>query len=125
MSDWWSKKLAGEKPSPPRPSLPPVTVPMRFPATVTAQAQPQQHQQVDSGPEPETLSEFLRSNKTRGGEATRRETMNCPDCGSPYVFSRTGRGANTMINGAHPAPRCYECGWNGLYDQASQTSWAN
>lgn len=122
MSDWWSKKLAGEKPTTPRPSLPTTAVPMRFPAATTAAAQPQHH---DSGPEPETLSEFLRSNKTKGGEATRRETMTCPDCGSPYVFSRTGRGANTMINGASPAPRCYECGWNGLYDQASQTSWAN
>lgn len=123
MSDWWSKKLSGEKPTPPRPSLPPVNVPMRFPAAVTAGAQPQQ-QQNDSGPDPETLSEFLRSNKTRGGEATRKETMTCPDCGSPYVFSRTGRGANTMINGAAPAPRCYECGWNGMYDQASQSSWS-
>lgn len=121
MSDWWSKKLAGEKPTPPRHTLPPVNVPMRFPAAVTAAAQPQQQ---DEGPEPESLSEFLRSNRTRGGEATRRENVNCPDCGSPYVFSRTGKGTGTMINGANPAPRCYECGWNGLYDQASQSSWA-
>ena len=125
MSDWWSKKLSGEKPTVPRPSLPPTQVPMRFPASVTAQAQPQQGYVNSDEPEPENLTQFLKSNKTKGGEATRKETMTCPDCGSPYVFSRTGRGANTMINGAHPAPRCYECGWNGLYDQASQTNWSN
>lgn len=55
----------------------------------------------------------------KGGEAMRKEgNMTCPECGSIYVFSRTGRGQNTMVNGAAPAPRCYECGWNGLYDQA-------
>lgn len=122
MSDWWTKKLAGEKPSTPR-VHPPVEVPLRF-APQTQQTPTHQQQRADDGPEPETLSAFLRSNRTRGGEAARKETMECPDCGSPYVFSRTGRGSGTTINGAAPAPRCYECGWNGMYDQASQHKWS-
>jgi len=123
MSDWWSKKLAGERPTPPRPALPPTEVPIRFPQAPQHQQGQQRTARSDEGPEPETLSEFLRSNRTKGGEATRKENMTCPDCGSPYVFSRTGRGSGTTINGAAPAPRCYECGWNGLYDQANQGNW--
>lgn len=124
MSDWWSKKLAGEKPTAPRSGLPPVEVPLRFAPhqPATQRGAPQAH---DNGHEPETLSEFLRSNRTKGGEAARKEDVTCPDCGSPYVFSRTGRGQGTSINGIAPAPRCYECGWNGMYDQASQSSWSS
>ena len=124
MSDWWSKKLAGEKPSVPRTNLPPPNVPMRFPASVTAGAQPNQHHGSNE-PEPDSLSAYLRSNKTNGGEAARKENQTCPDCGSQYVFSRTGRGQNTTVNGAHPAPRCYECGWNGVYSQANQVNWTS
>jgi len=121
MSDWWSKKLAGEKPSTPKFNTPPTNVPMRFPASVTAAAQPT----TQGAPqEAETLSEYLRMSTTKGGEAARKENLSCPDCGSPYVFSRTGRGQSTMVNGASPAPRCYECGWNGMYAQADQGKWS-
>lgn len=122
MSDWWSKKLAGEKPTVPKTNLPPPNLPMRFPAAVTASAQPAQQPTADG--EPDSLTAYLRSNNPAGGEAAKKETHTCPDCGSSYVFSRTGRGQNTTVNGAHPAPRCYECGWNGIYSQASQINWS-
>ena len=128
MSDWWSKKLAGENPTPQRTyATPPTTAPLRIP-TQAPQAQPQPQQTADNqrlldpnrGPQDQiTMGEALRLWK--GGEAMRKEgNSTCPECGSIYVFSRTGRGAGTLINGAAPAPRCYECGWNGLYDQAVQ-----
>lgn len=126
MSDWWSKKLSGEKPSIDRTTTPPVQVPLRFqtpsnfsstntPSNTTVPAE------QNDGAAPSSLSEGLRTGATRGGEATRKETLRCPSCGSNYVFSRSGGG---MLNGATPAPRCYECGWNGLYAQAQQGSWA-
>lgn len=125
MSDWWAKKLAGQQPTPQRVyATPPTTAPMRVP-----QAEPQQVPQQpmqggrslvdpDKAPNAEvTFSEAMR--RWQGGEAMRKEgNLTCPECGSIYVFSRTGKGAGTMVNGAAPAPRCYECGWNGLYDQA-------
>ncbi len=132
MSDWWSKKLAGETPTPQRTyTTPPVSPPMRIPMQAPQQA-PQTYQTpqdeamnqkvLDPNRAPTenvTMGEALRLWK--GGEAMKKEgNMTCPDCGSIYVFSRTGRGANSMINGAHPAPRCYECGWNGMYSQATQ-----
>lgn len=58
----------------------------------------------------------------KGGEAARREgNVTCPACGSRNVFSRA---KGTMVNGATPAPRCFECGWNGIYEQGEQSSWA-
>lgn len=133
MTDWWSKKLAGEKPTPPRTfTTPPTSIPLRIPAT-TPQPQQTPLQQAQQGgqnlvnpnlpPNAEvTFSEAMRN--WAGGEAMRKEgNMTCPECGSIYVFSRTGRGQGTTVNGAHPAPRCYSCGWNGIYDQASSANW--
>lgn len=130
MSDWWSKQLSGNAPAPVQ-STPPVTPPMRtairIPAVVanpTVQVQPQQpqHQHVlDSsrGPQDQiSMGDAIRMWK--GGEAHRKENNSCPECGSNLVFSRS---KGTMINGASPAPRCYECGWNGRYSQGEQASW--
>lgn len=119
MSDWWSKKLAGEKPSVDRTGLPPVNVPLRFGQVTVNPNTQQQTQRTEDLPPPESFSEALQRGTTKGGEAA-RNAMTCPECGSGNVFSRAK--GNTQ-NGAHPAPRCYECGWNGLYDQAQQGSW--
>jgi hypothetical protein len=130
MSDWWSKKLTGQQPSPQRPySTPPTTPPIRIPAPVQAPhaptpAYPQQNGRQDvldpsrAPTEQITMGEALRL--WQGGEAMRKEgDLTCPDCGSIYVFSRTGKGHSTTVNGASPAPRCYECGWNGMYGQGN------
>lgn len=120
MSDWWSKKLAGEKPTTSRTNLPPVQAPIGFPQA----QQPQQPQDVVSNPavlpEDATFSDHLKAGLTKGGQATRTETASCPQCGGRYVFSR-GTGAT----GLRPAPRCYECGWNGIYSQGDQATWAS
>lgn len=128
MSDWWSKKLAGEKPTAPRISPTPPTQPVvRFPPMQQPVQQQQQGRQELLNPDrapTENISMGEAIRLWKGGEAQRRDGgLSCPDCGSNNVFSRTGRGANSMVNGAQPAPRCFECGWNGLYDQASQASW--
>lgn len=119
MSDWWSKKLSGEKPTQERKFTYPATT---FPAPthIAPATQPNQPRAVDPTP-PSSFTEALSRGITNGGEAARREVHTCPSCGSGFVFSRT---KGTMVNGASPAPRCYECGWNGLYDQADQSNWA-
>lgn len=132
MSDWWSSRIAGSQPAP-QPATPPVTPPLRggirIPAVVanpTVQVQPQQVQQSSGnvldparGPQDQiTMGEAIRLWK--GGKGNRKETGSCPECGSHLVFSRSD---GTMVNGASPAPRCYECGWNGRYSQGEQASW--
>lgn len=130
MSDWWSRRLADPNPPAPRPtySSPPTSPPVRFPTA----AQPAPYQEntsqrvLDSNRHPQeevTMGEAIRLWK--GGEAAKKQgNMVCPECGSPHVFVRTAKGGNTTINGKSPAPRCFECGWNGLYDQGQQSSWA-
>lgn len=122
MSDWWSKKLAGEKPPIDRSTLPPVNVPLRFPQTQQPSTPSTAHTAPQNDAPAESLSEALQRGITNGGEARRKDNITCPECGSAYVFSRTKGG---MVNGASPAPRCYECGWNGLYDQAQQAMWSS
>lgn len=119
MSDWWSKKLAGEKPTAPRPSYTPPSAPIGFPQTQsTPMVNPQQ---VAQTAQPQSFSEALRMGVTNGGERQRKDgNITCPNCGGHYVFSR---GKGNMHNGAEPAPRCYECGWNGLYDQGQSSNW--
>lgn len=120
MSDWWSKKLAGEKPTQerrfthPATNFPPTT-PVTTPTVTQTNTAP-----VDTTPAV-SFTEALQKGITNGGEATRRETQKCPSCGGGFVFTRA---KGTMVNGASPAPRCYECGWNGLYEQAEQSNWA-
>ena len=139
MSDWWADRLAGKEPTQktaPEPragSTPPLNfrnaAPAEPPPTVpTPQAQYMQQQQSlnpELGQDPSgqiTMGEAIRT--WQGGEAHRKEAgMTCPECGSTNVFGRVAKGSGTAINGSHPAPRCYECGWNGLYDQGMEANW--
>lgn len=131
MSDWWARRLASTTPPDTTPrqtsSLPPTSVPLKFPPATPSSPYPTTSQNVlDSSRHPQdevTMGEAIRLWK--GGEAARKQgDMTCPECGSAHVFARTAKGGNTMINGKPPAPRCFECGWNGLYDQGLQSSWA-
>jgi len=126
MSDWWSKKIAGDKPTPARTyTTPPTSPALQFPVTQQPQQQVQNQNVLD--PERGATEQINMGDAIRlwkGGEAARKEgNSTCPECGSIYVFSRTGRGANSMINGAQPAPRCYACGWNGRFSQGEQSNW--
>ena len=118
MSDWWEKKLKGEKPTP-QPIYPnPVTYSNRPVQTIETQT-------VQHNLPPNTqLTTGQAIRMWKGGEAHQREgNMRCPECGSRNVFSRVGKGSNSMVNGAAPAPRCFECGWNGKFSQADQSNW--
>ena len=119
-NDWWSRRLSSNSPSPQttRTSVPLTSPAIRFPAQSPAQAMVPASQQVET---PATMGEAIRVWK--GGEAMRKEGhMRCPDCGSQHVFTRVGSG--TTVNGSQPAPRCFECGWNGKYNQGDQSNWA-
>lgn len=118
MSSWWEKKLSGSTESN-KTSLPPTVhrpvLPV-FTQQATAVAQPRQ-----TSPDPSGQTDMGTAIRTwKGGEAHRMDGhLNCPRCGSNNVFSRSNGGGGTKA----PAPRCFECGWNGLYTQADQSSW--
>lgn len=52
----------------------------------------------------------------RGGKGTKTETGRCPECGSANFFSRK-EGTKMTANGpVAPAPQCFDCGFNGVYE---------
>lgn len=134
MSDWWSQRLSGSTPRQlPRTetSVPPMSPPMRIgiqvPTAPMQQPPNAGNQRVldESRAPTENISMGEAIRLWKGGEAARKQgDMTCPECGSQHVFVRTAKGGNTTVSGNSPAPRCFECGWNGLYDQGSQSSWA-
>ena len=132
MSDWWADRLAGKEAQPrtaPRVgSTPPILFNTVAPPATATEAPPtpqERYMATQTAVDPNeqmTMGEAIRSWK--GGDAHRKEAGNqCPECGSTNFFSRMARGAGAGINGNHPAPRCYECGWNGLYDQGIEANW--
>jgi hypothetical protein len=123
MTDWWSKKLSGEKPTAPRPTFTPPVTPLTNHVASTTQ-QPITQTQAQPTVQPESFSEALKLGITNGGEAARRDTMTCPACGGGYVFSRTKASGGTTVAGNAPAPRCYTCGWNGIYHQGDESNWS-
>jgi len=138
MSDWWSDRLSGKPvtpkvaPSPRDTHTPPIvfnapTPVETLPTMPTPQAQYlAQSAAVDTEQRNDPKGQMSMGEAIRqwqGGEAHRKESVKCPDCGSGNVFSRVSKGSGTAINGVHPAPRCYECGWNGLYDQGIEVNW--
>jgi hypothetical protein len=132
-NDWWSRQLSGSPAPAPSRSTPPVTPPMRnairlpqAPQQVAVAASPTfqvtQQEVLDPRQDPSAKIPMGEAIKMwKGGEAHRRDAGNCPECGSHLYFSRA---KGTMVNGASPAPRCYECGYNERYTQADQSNWA-
>lgn len=92
---------------------------MQTPASI--QAQMWQERQ-ENGPPPVMVEDpnapggqKLNWRAWAGGRAAREETGHCPNCGSSHFFSRK-EGAKVTQNGmATPAPQCFECSYNGLY----------
>jgi len=121
MSSWWERKLTNDK-SETSKSLPPV---QQQRVTIPALAQQAQLQsttpvnrQLPAGGQTDMGSAIR---MWTGGDAHRQDGhLTCPRCSSKNVFSRSN-GSNMM---KPPAPRCFECGWNGIYQQADQASWA-
>jgi predicted RNA-binding Zn-ribbon protein involved in translation (DUF1610 family) len=82
------------------------------------QQQPQ-YQQVQQQ-EPVTIANLWdKMTVWRGGKAHQVDREPCPECGSSQYFSRSS-GAR---RGPPPAPHCYNCGFNGLFEQGEATTW--
>ena len=129
-SGWWASKL-GHAPQQPNMRQQPVAYPPQgypqappgYPPAPQQGYPPQgypQQQQIDTSQiqvTPENLAELTKL--WQGGEATKTETTPCPKCGSPHYFSRSNRVSRLPA----PAPTCYTCGYNGLFEQADAATW--
>jgi len=130
-NDWWSRKISGDTTPPPPASTPPITPPMRTAIRIpapqqqavavnpTVQMQPQGRVLDPNRGSQDQISMGEAVRLWQGSRAAQNDAHPCPECGSHLVFSRS----KGMVNGASPAPRCYECGWNGRYSQGDQSNW--
>ena len=121
-ADWYAKRLAqGAAPAPrPQRSTPPTglggppqqqTFQPYNPHPATQAAPPQQQAQHES------LSAALADPHMRsaGGDGAKaQEVYSCPNCGSNDFFVRRTMGGAL---GKAPAPHCFSCGYNGMYEQ--------
>lgn len=120
--DWWSRNLGGApppKPVPPAYTGVPPAIPHGYQPQVPVQQQ-QQHLRAPTQPQrvdPENL--FEQAMTWEGGEGVRKERTPCPQCGSMHFFSRSSK----VSRGPAPAPVCYDCGYNGLFEQGDPATW--
>jgi len=69
------------------------------------------------------ITEAIASNRWKGGEGARetRTTGHCPNCGSNNYFSRSADKKMTASGMMAPAPHCFACGHNGMFDLQGMT----
>ena len=72
---------------------------------------------------PETMSEFLDQQKhgkhLRPAQGARLNPDPCPGCGGNLYFEDLGK----KRRGPPPAPRCFTCGYNELFEQGLEANW--
>lgn len=110
-SDWYARKLAGG-------AAPPATYtqPQQPSYPATAPAAPPYIPPVPQSQNPQVTKENIHevAGLWKGGEATRKETARCPNCGGDHFFSiqnAPGSKVATQNGMASAAPRCYDCGY--------------
>lgn len=59
--------------------------------------------------------------KAQPGQGHRLNPDPCPSCGSNQYFEVL----SGKRRGPPPAPHCYNCGYNGLFEQGLEGNWAN
>jgi len=120
--DWYARRLNQQQQ--PQAYQRQAPAPYQPPVPVQYQYVPQPHQhQVPPPPPPNgsvTHENFMQmASQWRGGAAMKNDPGGCPECGSPRYYSRS----KTVSRGPAPAPHCFDCGWNGLFDQGDPTTW--
>ena len=119
MSDWYARRVARARTesAAPRHSGP------------QAQPYPQQYNQPPPGYNPQPAPQSVKvtidnlwgaMQGWRGGPAHRTDPHPCPQCGGNQYFSRTGA---EVRRGPPPAPHCFDCGFNGMFQQGLASSW--
>ena len=109
MSDWWAARLSGRQVAPQQPQgWQPQQQPQQQWVPQQQQWAPQQQQ--PQGPPKVTIHNLMESlSNWRGGDGARNSAQ-CPGCGGTNLFRR-------KVGASEAAPLCYDCGWNGIFEQ--------
>jgi hypothetical protein len=125
MSDagWYQRKMAQMRSGTlQRPAPQPYQQPQpQYQQPTYQQQAPVQHYQPQPQQAPPVTIEnlFGAMGHWRGGKAHQLDREPCPQCGGNQFYSRSA-GAR---RGPPPAPHCYNCGYNGLFEQGDPTTW--
>jgi hypothetical protein len=125
MSDsasWYQRKMASLRGGQAAPPVPQQRIQQyaqpQYPQQPQARPQVQQYQ-AQSLP-PVTMDNLYQAmGHWRGGKAHQIDSEPCPECGSNQYYSRT----DGKRRGPPPAPHCYNCGYNGMFQQGDPTTW--
>lgn len=137
MSDtasWYQRKLAQmrgpQAPYPqarPNPGMPPQQwAPAVQPVQAPVQQQYAQPQTYDETVKQEgaSMTSLLDVQRATGiakpGKGQRLNPDPCPNCGRGLFYADLGKARR----GPPPAPHCFNCGFNGLFEQGLEASWA-
>ena len=122
--NWFQRRMQEEQggpiPVPQQVRQAPPPVPSNYPQNYAQPVGNQQTQTIDTSQlemTPENIK--MMAGLWTGGEGTATERNLCPQCGSHHYFSR----AKGNLRGPAPAPMCYTCGFNGMFDQADSGAW--
>lgn len=88
------------------------------------QPQVQPHLKYERHPQPEmppvTIDNLYGAmSHWHGGQAHKFDSQPCPECGGNQYYSRS----SGVRRGPPPAPHCYNCGYNGMFDQGEPATW--
>lgn len=126
MSDWYQRKF-GRPTGGGQRQAPPVNAPRQAYGNTTGtnntnqfvQFQ-QQPTQIDPRTQKVTIGNLWDAMQNwRGGPAHRTDPNPCPNCGSKNFSART----TGIMRGPPPAPHCFNCGYNGMFEQGLASSW--
>lgn len=135
MTDWYSRALdraRGVVAPPQRAAAPlqqaPATYGTYTPTQTWAPQAPTQPQayRTEQKVQQASLTDLLKLQESGHGQPGQGAQSNpdpCPGCGSPLFIETTPGGRKRR--GPPPAPHCFACGYNGLFDQGLESSWAS
>lgn len=122
MSNWFTGKV-GTQPQPLAGGVVLRPVPQQQQQAPVYYQQPQQApQQQPQGAEHSTkqgkvdVEELFRRTDVQGPAARLEGGLRCPSCGSATSYTEYSQ----MMGQMRPAPHCYECGYNGKFQQGEQ-----
>lgn len=69
-----------------------------------------------------TLLKLQEQGRGQPGQGSKTNPDPCPGCGGPLFIENLPN--SRKRRGPPPAPHCFSCGYNGLFDQGIEANWA-
>lgn len=129
MTDAWYQRALARARSGSQPSPAPQQQPQRYQPspgvarweghTQLSPATPQPQQKLQQASLTDLLKVQTATGQASPGIGGRLNPDPCPQCGRDLFYADLGKARR----GPPPAPHCFTCGYNGLFEQGLESSW--